>query len=168
MIDDECGAIGGMIGRGNRSTRRKHAHSRFVRHKFHMIWTGLEPGPFYLLSKLLACYLSWIIYFFSTNTGLAIRSYIFLFHFRPGAWINVILGTLILYTRPQCSLTCLQFAVSLFLHFASSRLSPSSDIRKVICTVHILLLSLPSKIVSSRRYCEKRVMWKGPGHQLEP
>jgi hypothetical protein len=23
--DDECGAVGGMIGRGNRSTQRKHA-----------------------------------------------------------------------------------------------------------------------------------------------
>jgi hypothetical protein len=27
MVDDECGAIGGMLGKGNRGTRRKSAPS---------------------------------------------------------------------------------------------------------------------------------------------
>jgi hypothetical protein len=38
------GEIGGMIGRGNQSTRRKPAQCRFVHHKPHMM-PGREPGP---------------------------------------------------------------------------------------------------------------------------
>jgi hypothetical protein len=38
------GEIGGMIGGGNRNTRRKPAQCRFVHHKPHML-TGREPGP---------------------------------------------------------------------------------------------------------------------------
>jgi hypothetical protein len=38
------GEIGGMIGRGNRSTRRKLPQCRFVHHKPHML-PGREPGP---------------------------------------------------------------------------------------------------------------------------
>jgi hypothetical protein len=38
--DYDAGEIGGMIGRGNRSTRRKPAQCRFVHHKPHML-----PGP---------------------------------------------------------------------------------------------------------------------------
>jgi hypothetical protein len=42
MIDDECGAVGGMrIGRRNRSTRRKPGRVTFffVHHKSHMTWS---------------------------------------------------------------------------------------------------------------------------------
>jgi hypothetical protein len=35
--DDERGAIGGMLGKGNRSTWRKSAQFRFARHKSHLI-----------------------------------------------------------------------------------------------------------------------------------
>jgi hypothetical protein len=36
---------GGMIGKGNRSSRRKNLHQcRFVHHKLHML-PGREPGP---------------------------------------------------------------------------------------------------------------------------
>jgi hypothetical protein len=47
MTDDDCGAICGMlIGRGNRSTRRKPSPAPlFVYHKPHMTWPRLEPGP---------------------------------------------------------------------------------------------------------------------------
>jgi hypothetical protein len=34
MDDDECGAVSGMIGRGNRSTRRKLSQCRFARSKW--------------------------------------------------------------------------------------------------------------------------------------
>jgi hypothetical protein len=37
------GELGGMIGRGNRSTRRKPAQCCFVHHKPHML-PGREPG----------------------------------------------------------------------------------------------------------------------------
>jgi hypothetical protein len=40
--DDE--EIGGMIGRGNRSTRRKPAQVPLFHHKPHML-PGREPGP---------------------------------------------------------------------------------------------------------------------------
>jgi hypothetical protein len=36
MMMDECGAVGGISGKGNRSTRRKPAQCRFVHHKSHM------------------------------------------------------------------------------------------------------------------------------------
>jgi hypothetical protein len=36
MNDDECGAIGGMFGRGNRSTWRKPAQCCVVHHKSHL------------------------------------------------------------------------------------------------------------------------------------
>jgi hypothetical protein len=42
--DYDDGEIGGMIGKGNRSTRRKNLPQfRFVHHKPHM--PGREPGP---------------------------------------------------------------------------------------------------------------------------
>jgi hypothetical protein len=46
MIDDgDCEAIGEMMmGRGNRSTRRKPAPEP-LHHKSHMTRPGLEPGP---------------------------------------------------------------------------------------------------------------------------
>jgi hypothetical protein len=37
MDDDECGAIGGMIGRGTRSTLRKSASVLIVHHKSHIV-----------------------------------------------------------------------------------------------------------------------------------
>jgi hypothetical protein len=42
--DYDNGEIGGMIGRGNRSTRRKPPQCRFVHHKPHMLPVR-EPGP---------------------------------------------------------------------------------------------------------------------------
>jgi hypothetical protein len=42
---DECGAVGGMIGKGNLSTLKNPAQGRFVHHKSHMTCPGLEPGP---------------------------------------------------------------------------------------------------------------------------
>jgi hypothetical protein len=36
MDDDECGAVGGMIGRRNRNIRRITAQYRFVHNKSHM------------------------------------------------------------------------------------------------------------------------------------
>jgi hypothetical protein len=44
IIDDDCGAIGGMrIGRGNRSTQEKiFLQCHFVHHKSHVTWRGLE------------------------------------------------------------------------------------------------------------------------------
>jgi hypothetical protein len=36
MDDDECGAVGGMIGRGNQSTQQNPPQCRFVHHKSHM------------------------------------------------------------------------------------------------------------------------------------
>jgi hypothetical protein len=36
MDDDECGAVGRMVGWGNRSTRRKPDSCLFVHHKSHM------------------------------------------------------------------------------------------------------------------------------------
>jgi hypothetical protein len=45
MIDDECGAVGGMrIGRENGRTRRKPSQCHFVHHKFHKTWSALEAG----------------------------------------------------------------------------------------------------------------------------
>jgi hypothetical protein len=41
--DYSDGEIGGMIGRGNRSTSRKPAQCRFVHHKPHML-PGANPG----------------------------------------------------------------------------------------------------------------------------
>jgi hypothetical protein len=43
-FDDECGAVGGMLGRKKRSSLRKLPHCRFVRHKSHMARPGLVPG----------------------------------------------------------------------------------------------------------------------------
>jgi hypothetical protein len=42
--DYDGGEIGGMIGRENRSTRRKLSQCRFVHHKPRML-PGSEPGP---------------------------------------------------------------------------------------------------------------------------
>jgi hypothetical protein len=42
LDDDECGAAGGMIGRGNRSARRKPDPVKFVYHKPHMTSLRLE------------------------------------------------------------------------------------------------------------------------------
>jgi hypothetical protein len=42
--DYDNGEIGGMIGRGNRSTRKKPPQCRFIHHKPHMLH-GSEPGP---------------------------------------------------------------------------------------------------------------------------
>jgi hypothetical protein len=42
--DYDGGKIGGMIGRGNRSTRGNLSQCRFVYHKPHML-PGREPGP---------------------------------------------------------------------------------------------------------------------------
>jgi hypothetical protein len=42
--DYDDGEIGGMIGRGNRSTRRKTAPMPLVHHKPHLL-PGREPGP---------------------------------------------------------------------------------------------------------------------------
>jgi hypothetical protein len=42
--DDECEAVGGMIGKGTRNNQRKPA-SVPVHHKSQMTWSGLEPGP---------------------------------------------------------------------------------------------------------------------------
>jgi hypothetical protein len=42
--DYDDGAVGGMIGRGNRSTWTEPAKCHFVHHKPHML-PGREPGP---------------------------------------------------------------------------------------------------------------------------
>jgi hypothetical protein len=42
--DDECGVVGGMNGKGNRSTRINPAPVSLVHHKSHMTSHGLEPG----------------------------------------------------------------------------------------------------------------------------
>jgi hypothetical protein len=42
--DYDDGEIGGIIGKGNRSTRRKPAQCRFVHHKTHIL-PGRELGP---------------------------------------------------------------------------------------------------------------------------
>jgi hypothetical protein len=61
MIDDECGAVGGMrTGRGNRSTRRNLPQCHFVHHKHHMTWTGLEPGKQRWEAYLLGRRLVWM------------------------------------------------------------------------------------------------------------
>jgi hypothetical protein len=44
MMGDERGVIGGMIGMGQRRTRRKPALGRLFHHKSRMIWHRLEPG----------------------------------------------------------------------------------------------------------------------------
>jgi hypothetical protein len=43
--DNKCGKVGGIFGRVNRSTRRKHSQCRFVHHKSYMTLPWLEPGP---------------------------------------------------------------------------------------------------------------------------
>jgi hypothetical protein len=43
--DDECGAVGGMIGRGNSRSLRKPSPMWFVLYKAHIISNGLKPGP---------------------------------------------------------------------------------------------------------------------------
>jgi hypothetical protein len=47
MDDDECGAVGGMIGRGKRSTRRKPAPVLLSPPQIpnDMIWTGTKAVP---------------------------------------------------------------------------------------------------------------------------
>jgi hypothetical protein len=42
--DYDEGEIGGMIGRGNRNTRRKPTQCRFVHHKPHMLCPDANPG----------------------------------------------------------------------------------------------------------------------------
>jgi hypothetical protein len=42
--DYDDGKIGGVIGRGTRSNRRKPAHCRFVHHKINIL-PRREPGP---------------------------------------------------------------------------------------------------------------------------
>jgi hypothetical protein len=52
--DYDDGEIGGMIGRGNRSTRRKPTQCRFVHHKPHML-PGREPeSPRWEIQRLTA------------------------------------------------------------------------------------------------------------------
>jgi hypothetical protein len=45
MDDDECGAVGGIIGEGNGRTQKKLPQFHFVRHKSHMTCPGLKPRP---------------------------------------------------------------------------------------------------------------------------
>jgi hypothetical protein len=46
MIDDECGAVGGMrIGRETEVLGENFPQSHFVHHKFYMTFPRLEPGP---------------------------------------------------------------------------------------------------------------------------
>jgi hypothetical protein len=40
-VDGECGAVGGMIRKGNWSTRKNLPQYHFVHHKFYMTWPGL-------------------------------------------------------------------------------------------------------------------------------
>jgi hypothetical protein len=45
MIDnDECGVVGVMIGKGNRSTQENLPQGHFAHHKYHMTWPRLEPA----------------------------------------------------------------------------------------------------------------------------
>jgi hypothetical protein len=45
MIDDECGAVRGMIiGRGTEVLGENVAQCHFVHHKSHMTSPGFEPG----------------------------------------------------------------------------------------------------------------------------
>jgi hypothetical protein len=44
MDDNECRTIGGMLGRGNRSTRRKPTPVLFVHYKSFMTWPELRHG----------------------------------------------------------------------------------------------------------------------------
>jgi hypothetical protein len=43
-VNDKCGAVGGMTGRGNRSTGIKPAQCHFVYHKSHIPHLGSKPG----------------------------------------------------------------------------------------------------------------------------
>jgi hypothetical protein len=46
MIDDECGAVGGMqIGRGTEVLGENLPQCHFVHHKFNITRPGFEPGP---------------------------------------------------------------------------------------------------------------------------